>query len=220
LNVVLDRTLSGLPEGLPPDRSLVGLFTNFVRLTDKALREYDAVRAELMSYVEPHVAWKVGPYLRAIDHMENCVSATHRASLNAKALRQRKVGRGGPRLTKLQEQRLGFARNAIEHSDEKILGIQKVKASPPFAAREPYSLRLANGAMTIGSCVLTYKELVSDLSKLYRTIEVIRGVPTGDPGPNFPNAKLRTDPGRTSLPAGSFRPSEYFKELARLTITH
>ena len=39
LNVLLDRTLSGLPAGLPPDPTLVDLFTNFSRLTDKALRD-------------------------------------------------------------------------------------------------------------------------------------------------------------------------------------
>jgi hypothetical protein len=35
LNVLLDRTFSGLPSGLPPDRTMVGLFMNFSRLTDK-----------------------------------------------------------------------------------------------------------------------------------------------------------------------------------------
>ena len=52
LNVVLDRTLSTIPADLPNSPMLVGLFTNFVRLTDKALREYDAARAELFSYLE------------------------------------------------------------------------------------------------------------------------------------------------------------------------
>jgi hypothetical protein len=42
LNVLLDRTWSSLPPGLPPDRTMVGLFMNFSRLTDKALRDYDA----------------------------------------------------------------------------------------------------------------------------------------------------------------------------------
>ena len=46
LNVLLDRSFPGLPAGLPPNRTLVGLFTNFARLTDKALREYDAARGQ------------------------------------------------------------------------------------------------------------------------------------------------------------------------------
>ena len=69
--------------------------------------------------------------------MENCVSATHRAVLNARALQANKIGRAGPRLTPRQEQRLAYVRNTIEHSDEKLLGIQKIKNSPPFGKAGP-----------------------------------------------------------------------------------
>ena len=86
LNVLLDRAISGLPSGLPPDRPMVALFINFARLTSKALREYNAARAELLRYVEPHDGLRMSIYLRALDHLENCVSATHRAVLNARAL--------------------------------------------------------------------------------------------------------------------------------------
>jgi hypothetical protein len=89
---------------------MVGLFMNFSRLTDKALREYDAARAELLLWVWPHDGLRTNPYLCAIDHMENCVSATHRAVLNAQALRENKIGRAAPRLTPLQEQRLAHLR--------------------------------------------------------------------------------------------------------------
>jgi hypothetical protein len=79
LNVLLDRAFSGIPAGLPPDRTMFGLFMNFSRLTDKALREYDAARAEMLLYISPHDGiLRTSPYLRAIDHMENCVSAAPR----------------------------------------------------------------------------------------------------------------------------------------------
>ena len=79
---------------------MFGLFMNFSRLTDKALREYAAARAELLDYVSPHDGeLRISPYLRAIDHMANCVGAAARAVLNAKALRDHKIGRSGPRLT-------------------------------------------------------------------------------------------------------------------------
>ena len=170
LNLLLDRAFSGVPAGLPPDRTMIGLFTNFCRLTDKALREYDAARAELLQYASHHDGplW-TSPYLRAVDHMENCVSATHRAVLNARALQANKIGRAGPRLTPREEQRLAYVRNTIEHSDEKLLGIQKIKNSPPFGKAEPYSLRLANTCMVIGVNVLTYKELVSAMTKCHKT---------------------------------------------------
>jgi hypothetical protein len=220
LNVLLDRTLAGLPTGLPPDRTMIGLFMNFSRLTDKALREYDAARAELLLYVSPHVGLGTSSYLRAIDHMENCISAVHRAVLNAKALRTNKIGRAGPHLTSRQEQRLTHLRHAIEHSDEKLLGKRKSKSSPPFDKADPYSLRLANTSMVIGNNVLTYKELVSAMTKCHRTIEVIRGVATGTPGLDFPNAKLRTDPGNPVVGIGQMQPTDYLKELSRLVITH
>ncbi|MFL6181190.1 MAG: hypothetical protein ACJ73J_02680 [Actinomycetes bacterium] len=220
LNVVLDRRLSTIPGGLPKSPMLVGLFTNFVRLTDKALREYDAARAELLSYLE-HSEWlQTGHYLRAIDHMENCASAIHRAVLNSSALRQHKIGRSGPQLTDRQETRLRELRNAIEHSDEKLLGKQ-YRNSPPFASREPYSLRLANTSMVIGGWVLTYRELVSVMTKMYRTIEAIRGVSTGTPGPDFPNSRLRTEVRAVTASSGlAWRPSEYLRELSRLSVTH
>ena len=61
-------------------------------------------------------------------------------------------------------------RNAVEHSDEKLLGKQ-YRNSPPFASREPYSIRLANTSVVIGGWVLAYRELVSAMTKMYRTIE-------------------------------------------------
>ena len=116
----------------------------FGRLTDKSLREYDAARSELLDYW-PQGGLQIGPYLRAVDHMENCIGATHRAVLAAEALRGLKIGRGAPRLTELQEQRLRFFRNAFEHADERLQGTTKNKNIAPFAAVDPYSIRLANG---------------------------------------------------------------------------
>ena len=221
LNVLLDRTLSGIPAGLPPDRTMVGVFMNFSRLTDKALREYDAARAELIQYVSPG-DFRPGIYVRAIDHMENAIGAVCRAVLNARILRTAKIGRAGPDLTQLQFQRLAYVRNAIEHSDEKLIGQQKFKTSPAFEKEDPFSLRLANTSMVIGAHVLTYRALVSAMTKCHGTIEVIRGVATGSPGPNFPNAVLRTDPGipKDAAQNLSMHASDYFKELTRLVVTH
>ena len=76
--------------------------------------------------------------------------------------------------------------------------------------------------MVIGKNVLTYIELVSIMTKCHKTIEVIRKVPTGTPGPAFPNAKLRTDPG-TPVPRPGvmmLSPTSNLQELTRLIITH
>ena len=111
-------------------------------------------------------------------------------------------------------------RNAVEHSDEKLLGITKYKNSPPFANVDPYSLRLANTCLVIGADVLTYKELVSAMTKCHKTIEVIRGVSTSNPGPAFPNARLRTDPGTPVPSTSGLQPTNNLQELIRLMTTH
>ena len=225
LNASLDRLISGNP-GTPTTRPLMGLWMNFVRLTDKALREYDAARVELMAYVDRYEeAWALSPYLRAIDHMENCVSAAHRAVLDARALRDNGFGRRAPQLTERQEHRLRYLRNTVEHTDERLIGNPARPASPVFQPRQPFALRLSNRTMIIGDDALTYKELVSAITKMYRTIEVIRG-PSVRPGETWTNASLRTETGpREGSAAGRpgtivMRPSQYTKELGRLIISH
>ena len=98
-------------------------------------------------------------------------------------------------------------------------GIGNSKGSPPFDKSDPYSLRLSNTSMVIGKNVLTYKELVAAMTKCYKTIEVVRGISTGTPGPRFPNANLRTDPGIAPGP-GQFQPSPHLREQTRLVVTH
>jgi len=94
-------------------------------------------------------------------------------------------------LTQLQEQRLSHLRNAIEHSDEKLLGKQKFKSNPPFLKNDPFSLRLSNTSLVIGQNVLSYKDLVTALTKCHRTIEVIRGIATGTPGTQLSERKAK-----------------------------
>ena len=138
--------------------------------------------------------------IRASTPLENCVGATARAVLNAKALRDNKIGRSGPRLTDRQDQRLAYLRNAIEHSDEKLLG-KKHGKSPVFDKVDPYSLRLANTSMVIGKNVLTYIELVSIMTKCHKTIEVIRKVPHRDTRPGVPQRQAADRPGNPSAQA-------------------
>jgi hypothetical protein len=99
LNVMLDRTSVGLPPKLH-SYAMTGLFLNSCRLTDKALREYEAARAALLNYSSRH--GNPDHLLRAIGHLENCIDATYRAVLNGEALRNNTIGRGAPRLTDKQ----------------------------------------------------------------------------------------------------------------------
>ena len=157
-NVLLDRTISGRhAAGLPRDRSLVGLFMNFIHLTDKALREYDAARTELALYVaRSEGGLRTRPYMCAIDHMEDCISATHRAVLNSQALQANGAGGRGPRLTQLQEQRLSHVRNAVEHSDEKDPWGSEVQGQSALCCR---------GALFSSTCQYVHDHRLSDRRK-------------------------------------------------------
>jgi hypothetical protein len=217
LNVSLDRIIAGNP-GTPTTRQLNGIFVNLVRLSDKSLREYDAARAELMAYVENYEDnWGINPYVRAIDHMENCIDATHRAVLNAAALRINGFGRKALKVTEHQERRLRFFRNTIEHIDERLIGTPR-RNRPNLQAADPFTLRLANKVMVIGQDSLTYRELVAIITKMYVTIEAIRG-PSVRPGDVWSNAALRTDP-RPVQRNSTLRFSNHVKEFSRLVISH
>lgn len=59
------------------------------------------------------------------------------------------------------------------------------------------------------------------MTKCHKTIEVIRGVATGDPGPQFPNVKLRAvDPSHPKIGGPAFGVSDYFKQIARIGVSH
>jgi hypothetical protein len=217
LNVNLERIFTG-NQRIPTRRELKGIFVNLVRLTDKALREYDAARAELIRYVDVYESsFAVGPYVRAIDHMENCIDTSYRAVLNARALYANGYGRKVLQLTDNQERRLRFIRNTIEHSDERLIGAPAAR-QPVFQASDPFTLRLANRVMIVGRDALTYRELAMVITKMYRTIEAIRG-PSVRPGDTWTNSKLRTDPGPAPV-RGTLQWSDHAKEVNRLIISH
>jgi hypothetical protein len=179
LNVILDMAMPEQSSGNVPSGgyALTGLFINFCRLTDKALREYESARRALSEYVSGNGLDPV-PYLTAIDHMENCIDAAHRAVLNADALRSLRVGRASLAVTEAQRARLKRVRDAIEHSDDRLLNRSRSALRPAFQQGQPFSLDMDNTRVVIGSHVLTYNQLVSVLTKCYRMIEQIRGAPT------------------------------------------
>lgn len=102
-----------------------------------------------------------GYLLRAIEHLENCIDATYRAVLNAKALRNKNIGRGAARLTDNQRANLKAVRDAIEHSDERLLKLSKGPLRPWFQQGQPFSLFVTNTKISIGEHELTHRQTVS-----------------------------------------------------------
>jgi len=52
---------------------------NFVRATDKALREYEFGRVSAADFMAHKDEGRVSPYFKAIDHFESSINATFRA---------------------------------------------------------------------------------------------------------------------------------------------
>lgn len=183
---------------------------------DKALREYDSARADLMRYVDPSTpSNESSSNVRAADHMDNCIFALARAERLSDGLRTAGYGRSASPLTQRQTARLRAFRNTLEHTDERLL---KAAAVPMrrIEVGEPYAIRFGNNAMVVGKNALRYDEVVRDARKLYRTVEAVRG-PSANAG--FWNSKTRTGPSSVGSPAG-FRTSNYLRDLSRLLTAH
>jgi hypothetical protein len=101
-----------------------GLQVNLMRLTDKAILEYEAARETLDDYLAPGANRPLSRLFRCFDHMETCVDALARAGRHAEKLR---IAPGEPRVAKRQlptsqgQDLIRRARNAIQHGEERIL---------------------------------------------------------------------------------------------------
>jgi hypothetical protein len=121
LNAMLNLTLGGRGALPPPGQ---GLLSNLTRLTDKAVLEYESARASLDRYLASPGDRPLSQLFRAFDHLETCLDAVHRAGLHADRLRTRP---GPPRIHQAQlptpqaRERVRRARNAVQHSEERIL---------------------------------------------------------------------------------------------------
>lgn len=227
LNIILDR-IFGTPARQPREHPFVGLFTNLVRLTDKALREYDAARFELIDYLlgrqDPQVSGaRTSPYIRAVDHMENVVSAVVRAMNSLLALRRHGYGHDGPRLPRRPREVITSFRDMMEHADDRLtMPTPGGRSRRQLAPDQPYALRLENKSMTLGDLTIRYEEVVQLLRTLYLSIEDIRGAPAA--GAGHPMAVTRTsvtyigEP--PTAPGQSWRSSAFMWELSRQSVSH
>ncbi|WP_345610430.1 hypothetical protein [Pseudonocardia adelaidensis] len=168
LNVLLD-SLVGRSQ-VPTDYPNRGCWMNLVRLTDKALVEYNLASQSLNTWIERKNQGVFSALFKGIDHFENCVVSTHRAILMTDRLRATGVLRRAPRATDRQRDQLRKIRNHIEHTDEKV---SDGRIRPP----EPFFLTPGQTRIELGPARLSYRDLASCITKLYRSVEVIRGAP-------------------------------------------
>jgi hypothetical protein len=147
----------------------VALWRNLVRLTDQGLREYETARHELANWLATDNN-TISPYFRAIDSLEQCIVATHRAMLMAEAIIDRRNARGARRPPPVWKERVKLMRHAIEHTDDRLTG----RRNPPILAGDATMLRPLTKHMELGVDHLTYRELAGCLRSCYKTIETVR----------------------------------------------
>jgi hypothetical protein len=140
------------------------LFINLVRLTDKTLNEYTAAKVQIEDFEAHKEDGRFSPLFRAIDHFENCIGALHRALLYVTALGGRRevapIDRVSLRYLKGPTKRVNDMRDAIEHTDEDILGGRLVEGT----AR--YLWPVAEG-ITLAGMLITYRELTTWMRHLH-----------------------------------------------------
>jgi hypothetical protein len=228
LNVILDRTFGGPPAGVPRERPGVGLFNNLVRLTDKALREYDAARFELIDYlrgrddIPRQRGVRTSPYIRAVDHMENVISALARGLSSRARLQALGFGRDAPRIPAALQQDVVRLRDMIEHADDRLTKGSTRPSRQPFKDQEPYAVRLENDWAWMGDWKIDYRDLVTLITYLFEFIELLRGVKAA--GQDHPQSVTRTTVTfigtPPSQPGANMYGSDYLWELSRQSVSH
>lgn len=142
------------------------LLTNLVRLVDKAMFEYEQARECLNTYVSrpANESQYTLLYFRAVDHLESCVNALHRAVLFAEQLKR---DQAVPKIEKAEllssaeVAEVNALRDASEHLDEQVAA---GKLDPVMPVPWPDAVEFAGREVT-------YKTLARWLTKLQKLAE-------------------------------------------------
>ena len=135
-------------------------FLNFVRLVDQATREYKLAHAALARCVSGRtIAWE--SLLRATDHMENLVTALHRA---ATIIKNDAAQQGHDVLSSDAFDRLLGLRTSISRRDEEI-------SEGTLSRGQPIALLVKSDAVELGGYEIYYTELASWLRHLHKIVD-------------------------------------------------
>ncbi|MCO5300360.1 MAG: hypothetical protein M9886_10425 [Candidatus Nanopelagicales bacterium] len=165
LNLALDA-LFGTWRG-PKEHPHNRIWLNMVRLSDQAVREYQAARVALGAYGAKGHQGHLSPYYLAIDHFENAVSAVHRATWDADTLNG--VGEWSLSLpSQGVRDNVADVRNAVEHIDERL---KRGSVEPGI----PIYLHPLPEFLQIDRHQLTYADLADCVTIAYQNLERVRG---------------------------------------------
>jgi hypothetical protein len=118
---------------------------------------------------------RTSPYIRAVDHMENVISALARGLSSRARLQALGFGRDAPRIPAALHKDVVRLRDMIEHADDRLTKGSTRPSRQPFKDQEPYALRLENDWGWMGDWKIDYRDLVTLITYLYEFIELLRG---------------------------------------------
>ena len=143
---------------------------NFIRLVDKAVREYRKAREVLLAEVAEH-----GRHLRSYeftDHIETCINAASRLFKLLEGIRSEKEALNFPReLRKLAEthsKSVRDIRNTVEHMDERIQKDAIALGKPIMLACSQEGDRIP-----VSDCELDFTDLAMVLGKTHEIAQYI-----------------------------------------------
>ena len=183
-SVMLQRTILVALNAIPDELKTHGIrwtYVHMVRLTEKAIREYNAARnayAEADSIDESEEGdsvWVRKAHLAGCgtDHLDTCVDATHRAITAAKRLFGKGIGSAADLPDQDASNRLNAIRDAMQHADDRLMADNLRAGRLPFGPGDPFGINPREDELTIGAeKPVRYVELVGLMESCYRFADV------------------------------------------------
>jgi hypothetical protein len=155
----------------PTSHPSVAYTAGYVRLVDKAVREYELSRHALEEFVDGG-AESLSPYFRAADHLENCLNATRRAIRYAHRIRRDPDALHVEKHElpiKGEEGRVAAFRNATEHAEQQL-------ADGTLQEGEATILMIHQGSFSLGNYEESFRWLAELLTELHALASRVAGV--------------------------------------------
>jgi len=135
---------------------------SFIRMIDKALREYEEARVCLERYVQRKESLLA--VVRTTDHLETCINAIVRAFKHLDRIRRDKASPQVPRqfwgALRSQEAKIRDIRGCVEHMDEDISTVAEGQAIA-------LTVTAQGDAAEVGGCRLSFSSLARTIKQLH-----------------------------------------------------
>ena len=136
--------------------------TSFVRLQDKAIREYRQAREAFLADIADH--GRQMHFIEFTDHLENCINATSRLFRLLERIKSERESPSFPkelrRFVETKSPSVEGVRNAVEHMDKEIR-FDRVTPGKPIAL----TVNKNGDSVLASNCELSFQDLAKVLEK-------------------------------------------------------